>query len=83
MTLSSTHHFKVLATPAVHLFVVASNLPEVITRDCEETASHRGRVRRTDFNRVFALLPLSLPFSLGDVVPVKVSIPSEAADLFE
>lgn len=47
-------HLQIFPTPAIHLFIVASRFPKVVTSHRKQSASHCGTARRTDLRFVIA-----------------------------
>lgn len=80
---SQPYHLQILSTPAIHLFIITTDLPKVVARNCKQATSHCGAICRTYFNLVFAVTFLSLSFSFRHVMPVEMSVPGKAADLIK
>jgi len=74
-------HLQVLATPAVHLLIVAAHLPEVSSIHGEQSAGHGGTVGRTDLPLLLALASLALLLPLRQIDPVEVAVPLKSAHL--
>lgn len=75
-------HFQVLATPSVHLLVIAAALPEVFPVDSKQSPCHRRTVGGANVHMtVLAFGSLPFPFMLWHIDPVKMPVPREASDL--
>lgn len=78
---NSEWHFQILSAPAIHLFIIAANIPEIIPSNGKQSSGHRWTVRRTNFRIFFALSFDPFFFLLRNVDPIEMAIPRKAPNL--